>query len=225
MKCPRCETIKRRRAQPEQDFIGVYVPLTVSNAVRHDCERFASYGGNLSIEGSAAMAASIETKPATGATSNVEQVLFDGHPALFPGVSMLIVAIITFVVSAVAIPVIGGLLVAVLWVIVRFIQTRATHYRVTDRRIIIERGVFSKRMEQLDLYRIADYAVDRPYGQQLMGTGNLTLVTMDKRTPEIHIKGIHADVVALYENVRGATERAKRERGVQVTEFEAVNAR
>ena len=30
-------------------------------------------------------------------------------------------------------------------------------------------------MEQLDLYRVVDYVVERPFGQRVMGTGNIIL--------------------------------------------------
>ncbi len=71
---------------------------------------------------------------------------------------------------------------------------------------MVETGVLSKRLEQIDLYRIADYTVDRPFLQRVMGTGNLLLKTFDKSTPELHVREIKTDVVALYEKLRAATK-------------------
>jgi uncharacterized membrane protein YdbT with pleckstrin-like domain len=119
---------------------------------------------------------------------------------------------------------VGGLLLAVLtlgiWLVVRFFQTRGTFYKITTQRIVVEHGILSKRMEQIDLYRVVDYVVERPFGQRIMGTGNLILEAMDKTTPEIHIDGIKTDVVALYERLRYATEQEKRRRGVRVMDVE-----
>ena len=97
----------------------------------------------------------------------------------------------------------------------------ATHLaEASGVRIVVERGFFSKRMEQLDLYRIVDYVVERPFGQRMMGTGNIVLEAMDKTTPEVRIDGVKTDVVALYERLRYATEQAKKKRGVRVLDVE-----
>ncbi len=75
-------------------------------------------------------------------------------------------------------------------------------------------------MEQLDLYRVVDYAVDRPFGQRIMGTGNITLEAMDKTTPEIRITNVKTDVVKLYEKLRYSTEQEKKKRQVRVLDIE-----
>jgi uncharacterized membrane protein YdbT with pleckstrin-like domain len=134
-----------------------------------------------------------------------EVVLFEGRRALVPSVSVLLLAIVTL-----------GL-----WLIPRWWHRASKLYRVTTRRIVVETGVLSKRLEQIDLYRIADYTVDRPFGQRMMGTGNLLLKTFDKSTPELHVREIEADVVALYEKIRAATEAEKAKRGVRMVDYES----
>ena len=89
-------------------------------------------------------------------------------------------------------------------------------------RVVIEQGVFSKRMEQVDLYRVVDYVVERPFGQRIMGTGNIILEAMDKTTPEIRIVAIKTNVVSLYEKLRYATEQEKKKRGVRVLDVESA---
>lgn len=133
-----------------------------------------------------------------------EEVLFDGRAALVPGFGTLLLAILTL-----------GL-----WLIVRWFQTLGRHYRITTRRIVVETGVLSKKLEQIDLYRVADYTVERPFGQRIMGTGNLLLKTFDKTTPELDVREIKTDVVALYEAVRAATEADKARRGVRMVDYE-----
>jgi uncharacterized membrane protein YdbT with pleckstrin-like domain len=133
-----------------------------------------------------------------------ERVLFEGRAALVPGVGTLLVAIVTL-----------GL-----WLIVRWVQTLGKQYRITTHRVVVETGVLSKKLEQIDLYRVADYTVDRPFGQRLMGTGNLLLKTFDKTTPELQVREIKTDVVALYEAVRAATEAEKARRSVRMVDYE-----
>ncbi len=133
-----------------------------------------------------------------------EELLFSGRPALIPGVGSLVLAVLTLGIS----------------VLVAWFRTRGIHYRITSQRVIIEQGVFSKRMEQLDLYRVVDYVVERPFGQRIMGTGNIILEAMDKTTPEIRIVAIKTNVVSLYEKLRYATEQEKKKRGVRVLDVE-----
>jgi hypothetical protein len=111
--------------------------------------------------------------------SGGEELLFAGSPAVVQGFGGLVLAILTLGIS----------------LLVQWVRTRAVHYKITTQRIVIEQGVFGKRMEQIDLYRVVDYVVDRPFGQRIMGTGNLVLQAMDKTTPEIRITGIKTDVV------------------------------
>jgi uncharacterized membrane protein YdbT with pleckstrin-like domain len=85
---------------------------------------------------------------------------------------------------------------------------------------VVETGLFSKKLEQVDLYRIVDYVVERPFLQRIMGTGNLVVDTLDKTQPELRIEGIRTDVVALYERLRVATEAEKRRRGVALVDME-----
>jgi uncharacterized membrane protein YdbT with pleckstrin-like domain len=134
-----------------------------------------------------------------------ELVLFEGRRALVPSVAVLLMAIITL-----------GL-----WLLPRWWHRGSKLYRVTTRRIVVETGVLSKRLEQIDLYRIADYTVDRPFGQRVMGTGNLLLKTFDKSTPELDLKELKTDVVALYEKLRVATEAEKAKRGVRMVDYES----
>lgn len=133
-----------------------------------------------------------------------EELLFEGRPALVPSVGVLALSIVTL----------GIYLLARWW------ARGSKLYRVTTRRIVVETGVLSKRLEQIDLYRIADYTVERPFGQRLLGTGNLLLRTFDKTTPELDVRQIKTDVVALYEELRSATEAEKNRRGVRMVDYE-----
>lgn len=134
-----------------------------------------------------------------------EQILFEGRPALVPSLGILALCVFTL-----------GI-----WLLPRLWRRSSKLYRVTNRRIVVETGVLSKRLEQIDLYRIADYTVDRPFGQRVMGTGNLLLKTFDKSTPELDVHEVQTDVVALYEKLRVATEAEKTRRGVRMVDFES----
>ncbi len=133
-----------------------------------------------------------------------ESVLFDGRPAVIGSAGALLLSILTLGLAA----------------IYFYFRSLGRHYRLTSERIIVEEGVLSKRTEQIDLYRVTDYVVDRPFGQRLLGTGNIVLEAIDRTTPRIEIAGIRTDVTALYEQLRKATEKEKRRRGVRVMDID-----
>jgi uncharacterized membrane protein YdbT with pleckstrin-like domain len=134
----------------------------------------------------------------------IEELLFVGSPAALPSLGHWLLAVCTFGVYG----------------IYAWAQAKATSYRITTQRIVVERGLFSKRMEQIDLYRVVDYVVERPFSQRIVGTGNITLEAMDKTTPELKIFGLRTDMMALYERLRIATESEKQRRGVRVMDVE-----
>jgi uncharacterized membrane protein YdbT with pleckstrin-like domain len=133
-----------------------------------------------------------------------EQTLFEGHPAVLPGLGAWLVTILTLGLAA----------------LVYLVRSRRVHYRITERRVVIEHGLLSKRLEQIDVYRIKDYVVERPLGQRLVGTGNLILHTMDQTTPRLDLMGLPTDVVALYEALRAAAEAERQRRGVRLIDNE-----
>jgi uncharacterized membrane protein YdbT with pleckstrin-like domain len=139
-------------------------------------------------------------------TTKQEELLFEGHPAVLSNLAALLASILTL-----------GLALLYYWM-----RSRATHYRVTSQRIVVDTGILNKRLDQIDLYRIHDYVVERPLSQRLMGTGNISLSTQDRSTPAIKLEGLATDVVQLYEQLRTATENEKRRRGVRVLDADPV---
>jgi len=131
-------------------------------------------------------------------------VLFEGEPALVSSIGIVFLLIFT---------------VGLAWIWLYF-RRGGTRYKITNQRIVIDRGIFSKTMEQLDLYRVNDFTVDRPFGQRLLGTGNIKLQTFDKTSPLVQLEDLKTDVVKLYETLRVAVESAKQSKGVRVLDME-----
>ncbi len=133
-----------------------------------------------------------------------EQVIYEGEPALVSSIGIVFLLILT-----------AGL--AGIWL---YFARGGTKYKITNQRVVVDRGIFSKKMEQLELYRVNDFTVDRPFGQRLLGTGNITLTTFDKTSPVVELHGLKTDVVRLYETMRSAVEASKQSRGVRTVDME-----
>ena len=87
-----------------------------------------------------------------------------------------------------------------LWLI-RWWTTRTTVYELTTQRLKIHRGILTRRLEEVELYRVKDYVLEQPLFLRLLGLGNLTLVSSDATTPSIVLRAI-AGVAALREQLR-----------------------
>ncbi|HVU02599.1 MAG TPA: PH domain-containing protein [Polyangiaceae bacterium] len=142
--------------------------------------------------------------PTPSPVAGPEETLFEGHPAPLATFGAVVVTVLTL-----------GL--AALWF---WVRSLGVSYKVTTRRVIVERGMLSKRLEQIDAYRIKDYVVERPLGQRILGTGNLFLMTMDSTTPRLELRGLKTDVVALYDRLRAAAESDRARRGVRIVDNE-----
>lgn len=62
-----------------------------------------------------------------------------------------------------------------------------TVYKLTEEKLLIETGFFSKNEEEVRLYRIMDLTLKRSFGQRIFGLGTVHCCTADKSTPEFDI--------------------------------------
>lgn len=62
-----------------------------------------------------------------------------------------------------------------------------TVYTLTEEKLLVESGFFSKKEEEVRLYRIMDLTLLRPLGQRIFGVGTIHCCTADKTTPEFDI--------------------------------------
>jgi hypothetical protein len=65
-----------------------------------------------------------------------------------------------------------------------------TRYKLTNERLIITRGFVSKRIEELELYRVNDVSMKQSIMERMFGLGDIRLETTDATTPEPQIQDI-----------------------------------
>ena len=70
-----------------------------------------------------------------------------------------------------------------------FLIISSTFY-LTDQQLIIQRGVFTKTVNYLELYRIKDILVEQPFWMKALGLMNITLLSFDKEESLLVLKGI-----------------------------------
>lgn len=77
-----------------------------------------------------------------------------------------------------------------LFVWYRYIFIRRTLYEITPEVIRFSRGVFFRRTDMIEMYRIKDYILTRPFIFQIFGIMDLTLKTTDPENPFVWLRGI-----------------------------------
>ncbi len=100
----------------------------------------------------------------------------------------------------------------------RYLTTRNHQIRISSERIQITTGVLSKRMEEVELYRVKDTALEQPFLLRLFGLANIHLKTSDQSSPQLLIGPI-AEARAIRENLRGAIEKVRDKKRVREIDY------
>lgn len=93
----------------------------------------------------------------------------------------------------------------------RFIYLRRIRYRVGEEQLVSEHGIFIRRVDYMELYRIVDFQEHQSLLQQICGLKTVRILSMDRNTPRLDLIGIRRrdDIVAI---IRERVEINKRKR-------------
>lgn len=70
-------------------------------------------------------------------------------------------------------------------------RNRTTRYRVTNQRVLIESGLFSRSLDEIDLRSVDDIEFRQSFLERLFGIGEIAVVSTDKVAPRRVLRGIH----------------------------------
>lgn len=110
------------------------------------------------------------------------------------------------------------LIVPIIYALVKWIQLRSRQYEITTQRVRVRQGVFSKRTDELELYRVRDATLIEPFWLRLFGLGNIVITTNDASTPSLTLEGL-PDSAATREKLRAAVEVCRDRKRVRVAEL------
>ena len=71
------------------------------------------------------------------------------------------------------------------------LRLRSTQYTLTNQRVMIETGLLTKALSEIDLRYIDDSQFSQGIIDRMLGIGNVTLVSSDKTSPVQVLRGIH----------------------------------
>jgi len=92
-------------------------------------------------------------------------------------------------------------------------KIRMTHYEVSPDRIEYGEGVFDRKVDNLDMFRVVDIKLRRNVLDCVVGVGTVILTTSDKNQPEFEFKKIK-NSRELYDTIKKASLSADRRTNV-----------
>jgi membrane protein YdbS with pleckstrin-like domain len=131
-----------------------------------------------------------------------EERIFEGRPdwRAWAGLTIL---------GVVLVPVLVGIVILV----VVAMRKRSFAWLVTNRRIETERGFVSRRIDTLELWRVADVEFRQGLWDRLFGVATIVVISHDEEAPQLELRGLPGDR-ALYDRLMNAVIVARQQRQV-----------
>jgi hypothetical protein len=101
-------------------------------------------------------------------------------------------------------------LFALFW---RILSLKSTWYEVTPDRIEWSRGIFDRKVDNLDMFRVIDLKLRRSLIECLIGIGTVIILTQDESDPTFEFRSVH-HCRYLYDTLKEAGLNADKKRGV-----------
>ena len=108
---------------------------------------------------------------------------------------------------------VGIIFITVGLIAIKAVNLKMIYYEVTAERIEHSRGIFDKRVDNLDMFRVIDLGLRRTLLDCLFGIGTVFLETNDKSDPEFVFEKVK-DSRELYDIIKTASLEADRRNGV-----------
>ncbi len=106
-----------------------------------------------------------------------------------------------------------AIVLAILAIVLPWLITRTTHYRITNYRIDFERGILKKRIDTLELWHVDDISFEQGLVDRIMNVGSVHILSNDRTTPRLELDGLPNPRV-IFDSLRQRVITVKRQRGV-----------
>ena len=154
------------------------------------------------------------TKPEYEQIYEELQDLNPNEPILWMGKSSQAIHVVAY-----AICLLFGFLIFPLFIALYiYLQTKHTIYVITNQRLRLYSGIFIKRIDDVELYRVKDTIFLQPFFLRWFGLSNIQLITSDATWGDSMIAGIPNGRM-LREKVRNIVELARERKGVREIDY------
>ena len=99
-------------------------------------------------------------------------------------------------------------------VLIKYFIVRTKEYRLTTERLLVESGILTRNSEEIELYRVRDWAVHKPFWLRIVGRGHVRVLSTDATAPDLYLTGI-AKPEKVRELIRTNVENARDKKRVR----------
>ena len=92
-------------------------------------------------------------------------------------------------------------------------------FELTTERIRIYEGILNQDINEVELYRVKDTRLEKPFWLRLFGLSNIVLQTSDRSLPEVKISAVRGGV-EIREKLRKQVELLRDKKRVREVDFE-----
>lgn len=139
--------------------------------------------------------------------------------------SMLVISAIIVILGLLVFPpVIIAVIIPFVFMFYKWIKIKTNKYKITSERIFFTSGIFSKKTEAMELYRVKDINMYEPFWQRVFKLGNIELSSSDETTPKFLLLAV-PNPSKLQNDIRKNVELrrdTKRVRGVEFLGDETI---
>ena len=167
--------------------------------------------------------------PAAAPTPAPEKELWSGHPSQVLNLSIYVfwgMVLVLTLAALLAANVFGdsvfwaSIILGVVFLVglvnaaVAYIHLHAIAYVVTNQRVRVIAGIFSKDIQEIELFRVKDTMAHQSFLLRLFGLGTFTVISGDERNPRLVLSGV-PQAIELRERLRAEVMTLRQRFGVR----------
>jgi len=107
----------------------------------------------------------------------------------------------------------GTIVVVLVWLGLRAAYLKGVHYEINSDRIEWSRGLFSRKIDNIDMFRVVDIKLHRSILDCITGVGTVTVMTKDETDPTFQFEKVR-NPRQVYDTIKKASLEADRKQGV-----------
>ena len=112
-----------------------------------------------------------------------------------------------------------ALVLPLLYMLWAYLSVRCEVYELSSERLRLSTGVLNQKVDELELYRVKDTSMERPFWLRICGLSNVILDTSDRSHPRVDLRAI-SHAVELREKLREQVERLRDMKRVREVDFQ-----
>lgn len=152
-----------------------------------------------------------------------EDILWKGSPSQMLNLGKFLVGLL--LIAGIGVggtffpPAWAAIVLPLAWMLWEFLKVRCRVFELTTERLRIYTGVLNQTIDEIELYRVKDTTMERPFWLRMFGLSSLFLDTSDRSHPKVELEAI-SDAVNLRETLRKQVEFWRDRKRVREVDFE-----